>query len=253
MKFAALAVVLCGLILGSGCSGAGSSSSSSTIPPAPTQSTIRFVEAAPLLEEDVGGVPIGLGTSYLMVDGATIASLFEYGTITQCANYSAASHTIAVFDSLGYSVGPFKTPALAAGKSYSIALVGEYPRYSLLTFEESGTGSGAGLRVYEASPSEPAVDFGSFIASSTSGFAKLGSVRLGSVAEVSLGAKVTNFGAYVGKGTTPISGGSVTLQSVNSFDGRNELPFHNASVLSLFVFDVSPGALAGPVFGVLDR
>ncbi|MBV8149189.1 MAG: DUF4397 domain-containing protein, partial [Candidatus Eremiobacteraeota bacterium] len=249
-------LVLVVLLLLGACSSGGAWSSSSTLPTA-TDSTsslsaVRFVEGSPLLEADVSGTPIGLGASYLTVDGTTIASSFGYGTITQYIPYAPGAHSIEVFDSVGYFVGPFKTPALASGKSYSIALVGRFPKYSLLTFEESSGGNGAALRVYEASPKRPSVDFGSFKASTASNYRKLAGVPLGRLAEVSLGSKVSDFGAYVGRGTKPITGGSITLQSVDSFDARNTLPFHNATRLSLFVLDASPGAQIGPVFGILD-
>ena len=213
---------------------------------------MRFVEGSALLEADVSGTPLGLGASFLTVDGTTLASSFTYGTITQYAPLSSGAHSIEVSDSLGYSVGPFKTPPLVGGKSYSIALIGGYPKYSLLTFEDSPAGSGATLRVYEASPHVASVDFGRFRASTNSNYTKLGAVKFGRLAGVSLGSAVSDFGAYVGTGITPMTGGSVTLRSINSFDGRNVLPFHNASRLSLFLLDSSPGASAGPVFGVLD-
>lgn len=244
--------IVVGFLLLNACSGAGSPSSSPAIPPTPAQSMVRFVDGSPLLEADVSGTPLGLGAAFLTVDGTTLASSFAYGTITQYAPFSSGSHSIVVSDSLGYSVGPFKTPPLAGDKSYSIALIGSYPRYSLLTFEDTPAGTGATLRVYEASPQMASVDFGRFRAATNSNYTKLGSVRLGALANVALGSTVSDFGAYVGTGTTPVSGGSVTLQSVDSFDGRNVLPFHNASRLSLFVLDSSPGANAGPVFGVLD-
>ena len=43
------------------------------------------------------------------------------------------------------------------------------------------------------------------------------------------------------------------LSQVNSFDKKNVLPFHNASRLSLFLFDTSGSGSSGPVFGSLDR
>jgi hypothetical protein len=214
---------------------------------------VRFVEGAPVLETNFGGVPIGLGTPFLTVDGTTIASAFGYGQLTQFQPYAAGKIVLDVRDSLGYTVGPFTTPALSAGQSYSVVLVGTYPKYSLLTFADPKNSSGATLAVYEASPGMPSADFGSFHASTHSVYRKLGSVHLGSVADVSLGSRVRNFGAYVGKGTSPITGGSLTLRSVDSFDAANALPFHSASRISLFVLDPLAGSTFGPVFGIFDE
>ena len=117
-------------------------------------------------------------------------------------------------------------------------MVGSYPRYSVLTFEEPASSKGkAQLSLYEASPSVPSADFGSYNASSHTGFKQLGSAKLGEVVTVSLGAGVSNFGGYAGHGNKPFTNGDVTLASVNTFDRHNVLPFHNASRLSLFLFD----------------
>jgi hypothetical protein len=43
------------------------------------------------------------------------------------------------------------------------------------------------------------------------------------------------------------------VSQIDSFDKKNVLPFHNASRLSLFLFDVSGSGSSGPVFGSLDR
>ena len=125
-----------------------------------------------------------------------------------------------------------------------MVLVGTYPRYSLISFPDPKSGSGATLAVYEASPTAPRLDFGRFAASTKTSYRKLGSARLASVSDVSLGSHVGNFGAYVGRGTTPITGGSVTLRGVDSFDVANALPFHNASRISLFVLDPLAECLA---------
>ena len=224
---------------------------------APSAVQARFVEGAPLLQARVAGAPVGLGTSFLQVNGVTVASYFPYGWITQYSGYPAGTQTVSVFDSLGYSVGPFKTAALAAGKSYSVVLAGAYPKYSLLTFEDTPSSgkkaAGASLAVYEASPAAPSVDFGTFKVSTDSRYRKAGSAHLGSSVVRSLGSHVSNTGAYVGTGTTPMAGGKVTLQSVDSFDRHNVLPFHNVSRLSLFVLDPLSGAQLGPVFGIFDQ
>jgi len=214
---------------------------------------VRFVEGAPQLQTNVGGVPLGLGTSYLSVDGTTIASSFGYGTITQYLPYQPGKHELTVRDSLGYEVGPFTVPEITAAQSYSVVLIGTYPKYTLLAFADPKTTSGASLAVYEASPSLRSLDFGTYRASTQSLFHKLGSVRLGSVGFASLGSKVTNFGAYAGKGTTPMTGGTVTLRSIDSFDTSNSLPFHAVSRASLFVLDPQAGSTFGPIFGIFDR
>jgi hypothetical protein len=225
--------------------------------PAPTstpssQAQVRFVEGSPALETEVGGVPIPLGTSFLQVNGVTIASQFEYGSITQFVKASGVQ-TIRIADSLGYNIGPFTTPALAAGSTYSVVLAGTFPHYRLLTFQEPKPSSGATLAVYGASPAQRSADYGSFVASTGKGFKKLGNVRLGKLAVTSLGSAVTNFGAYVGRGTTPLSGGKLTLRAVDSFDRRSQLPFHNVSRISLFLLEPSGGSTLGPVIGIFDE
>jgi hypothetical protein len=230
------------------------------LPPAKSQidatsapAQVRFVEGSPLLETQVAGAPVGLGTSFLQVNKTTIASYFPYGWITSYTGYPPGVLSVRVLDSLGYSIGPFKTASLAAGKSYSIALVGKYPKYKLLTFPDAPSSKGgASLVVYEASPTVPKVDFGTFKVSKNTGYRQLGSVRLGSLQMRSLGKHVANTGAYVGTGTTPMTGGAVSLQSVDSFNRHNVLPFHNVSRLSLFVLDPLSGSLIGPVFGAYD-
>ncbi|MBV8152968.1 MAG: hypothetical protein JOY98_00985 [Candidatus Eremiobacteraeota bacterium] len=218
-----------------------------------TQAQVRYVEGAPTLETKVNGVAVPLGTSFLSVNGTTIASQFAWGNITQFAPAPPGTQTVRIIDSLGYSIGPFKTPAFAAGSSYSVVLAGSYPHYHLLTFQEPKPSAGATLAVYGASPSRPSADYGRFVASSGTGFKKLGAVRLGKLSTTSLGASVSNFGAYVGTGTTPITGGKITLRSVDSFDRRNALPFHNVGRISLFLLDSSGGSTAGPVFGIFDE
>lgn len=216
---------------------------------------VRFVEGAPVLETSIGGVPEQLGTNtILQVDETTVASYFPYGWITSYSGYRSGVLSVRVLNSLGYAMGPFKSASLTAGKSYSIVLAGTFPKYKLLTFADDAPSAGtASLAIYEASPAVPSVDFGTFKVSQNSGYRQLGSARLGSLALRSLGKRVANTGAYVGTGTTPMTGGKITLESVNSFNVRNVLPFHNVSRLSLFVLDPLAGSLLGPVFGALDQ
>ncbi|MGA2761437.1 MAG: hypothetical protein ABSF08_14090, partial [Candidatus Cybelea sp.] len=74
----------------------------------------------------------------------------------------------------------------------------------------------------------------------------------GSVATVSLGPSVSDFGGYVGEGKKAFSGDALTLEKVNAFDKDNALPFHNASRFSLFFYD-KVQASSGSVFGSLDK
>jgi hypothetical protein len=231
-----------------------SSGGSSTLPPSSSASVrVRFAEGAPELEAIINGVPTGIGTAYLQVDGETLNSSFNYGTMTQFLILAPGKHSLEALDDLGYRVGPIRTTALSAGKQYTVVLVGSYPTYRVLTFEEPADSSGAQLSLYEASPTVPSADFGSFRASSHSGFKKLGSATLGSIVTLSLGTHVSDFGGYVDRGVKPLSGGTVTPAQINAFDADNALPFHSAARLSLFLFDTKQGSSSGPVFGSLDR
>jgi hypothetical protein len=222
--------------------------------PGANNAFVRFVEGAPSLQALVNGVPTDIGQAYLAVNGATVASSFPYGAMTQFVAFPAGTLSLEALDSLGYSVGPVKTSAtLSAGKNYTVVLVGSYPTYRALTFDEpTGTGN-ASLTVYEASPGFPSADFGSFAASSHSNFRKLGNARFGTVVTVALGKSVSNFGGYVGTGTTPLFNGALAVAAVNAFDTHSALPFQNATRFSLFVFDPKPGSSNGPVFGSLDQ
>ena len=236
--------------------GGGSSSSSSGMPPtASSVVRVRFAEAAPALETLINGVPQPIGSAYLRVNGQTVSSQFNYGSITSFLNMTPGTKSMSALNTLGYRVGPFTSSPLTGGKDYTLVLVGSYPHYRVLTFEEpAGSKTGTQLSLYEASPAVPNADFGSFTASSQTNFKRLGSATLGSVATVSLGGNVTNFGGYAGKGTKAFSGGVVTPANIDSFDKHNALPFHNASRLSLFLFDSNPnGSTTGPLFGSLDR
>ncbi|HEU5479276.1 MAG TPA: DUF4397 domain-containing protein [Candidatus Tumulicola sp.] len=241
------AVAAAAALLAAGCGGSGSSAA---IPGDSNRISVRFVEGAPVLETLVNGVPTSIGEAYLAVDAETIASSFPYGDVTPFVTRPAGVQSIEARDSLGYSVGPLKTDALPAGKSYTVVVAGTYPNYRALAFLETAGDGGASLAVYEASPAYPVADFGTFRASRGNGFKKLGSVRLGNVAAVSLGRTVANLGAYAGKGTVPI--GTLTVRAVNQFDQRNALPFHSASRFSIFLLDPAAGS-GGPLFGSLDQ
>jgi hypothetical protein len=242
-----IAILGCGLV--AGCGG-GSSGATSTMPAQPGTVAVRFAEGAPSLEALVNGVPTDIGAAYLQVDGHTVASSFLYGTLTSFVTLPAGAHSLKALDTLGYFVGPLKTASLAGGGRYTLVVVGSYPNYSVLAFAEPKS-SGAQFSFYEASPSVPFADFGSFQASNHSNFKKLGSAHLGSVATVSLGKSVSNFGGYVGPAGAPL--GALTPSQIDSFDSHNALPFHAAARLSLFLFDPKTGSTSGPVFGSLDR
>jgi len=243
------ASLLCVLAI-AGCSSAGSTPSST--PAAAGVAQVRYVDGAPFLETLINGVPTDIGAAYLQVNGQSVASSFAYGTMTSFMPVSAGTQSLVARDTVGYAVGPLKSSALSAGGRYTLAVVGSYPDYQVLTFTEP-SGSGAQLSLYEASPTVPSIDFGSFKASTGSGFAKLGSAQLGTVSTVALGKSVSDLGAYAGTGNTPIANGALTLAQINSFDTHNVLPFHNAGRASLFLFDSKPGSTKGPVFGSLDK
>ncbi|MBV8373720.1 MAG: DUF4397 domain-containing protein [Candidatus Eremiobacteraeota bacterium] len=212
----------------------------------------RFVEGAPELETIINGAPQDIGSAFLTVNGQTVASAFPYGTRTPFVPVSAGTLSLTALNSQGYAVGPIKTTtALTAGKSYTVALVGAYPSYHALVFEEPPPSTDARLSLYEASPTLPNADFGRFAASTNSNFKKLGSAHYASVVTVSLGTSVTNFGGYAGKGTTPFANGALTTASVDPFDTTNSLPFNNSGRFSLFVLDPKNGV--GPVFATLDQ
>jgi Domain of unknown function (DUF4397) len=242
-------LLFCALAL----SGCGGSSSSSTMPAQAAPAHVRFVDGAPLLETLINGIPQSLGANvYLQVDSKTVASHFSYSSMSSFMPTAPGTHSLVARNTLGYAVGPLKTAALAPGVHYTLVVVGSYPNYSVLTFEEPASGSGAQLSLYEASPAVPQADFGSFRASSKSDFKQRGSANLGSVAAVSLGKSVTNFGGYVGSISAPL--GAFTPSQIDSFDSKNVLPFHAAARLSLFLFD--PGSASdppGPVFASLDK
>lgn len=164
---------------------------------------------------------------------------------------AAGTLSIVARDTRGYAVGPLKTPALAAGGRYTLIVVGSYPNYSVLAFEEPPSSGDARLSLYEASPSVPQSGFGRFNASSSSNFQQLGTAKFGSVVTVSLGKSASNVGGYAGVPSNPL--GAITPAQIDSFDRHNALPFHAASRLSLFLFDTKTGSNAGPVFGSLDR
>ncbi len=240
------------IVLLAGCGGSNGSTPSIAAGSGTVQ--VRFIQGSPSLEAIIGGQPTDLGPStYLSVNGTTVASSFLYAYLTPFSNYHAGSLSLEALDSSGYKVGPVKTTALTAGKSYTVALVGAYPNYKALTFEEPAPQSHVTVSAYGASPSVAGADFGSFMTSGKRQYRKLGSVALGEIATANVGTHVTNFGGYVGHGTTPVEHGAITVQSVNSFDTAGALPFHNATRLSLFFLDPKGGQPLGPVLGSLDQ
>jgi len=229
----------------------GSSSTPSTA--GATKAQVRFVNGAPVFETLINGVPQQISSPYLTVNGATVASAFGYGTRTPFLPVPAGTLSLVARDSFGNAISPVKTAsALTAGKTYTVIVVGSYPKYSALTFEEPAAKNGASVALYEASPSFPHADFGRFTVSTHANFIKLGSANFGALVVVSAGTSVKDFGGYVGTGTTPLPNGALSLQSVDSLDTKNVLPFNAASRLSLFVFDPGQGSAGGPVFGNLD-
>jgi hypothetical protein len=245
--------ICCALAL-AGCGG--SSSSSSTMPAQASQVRVRVVDGAPYLETLIGSTPQSIcpGASapcYLQVGGGTVSEAFYYGSMTPFVSVAAGSLSLRALDTQGYAVGPVKTPALSPGGRYTLVLVGSYPNYKVLAFEEPQSGSMARLSLYEASPSVAQSGFGSFRASSRSDFKQLGTAKFGAVATVALGKSVSDFGGYAGAASNPF--GAFKLAQIDSFDSRNVLPFHAASRLSLFLFDPKSGSGTGPVFGSLDR
>ncbi|HEV3089900.1 MAG TPA: hypothetical protein VGX91_00495 [Candidatus Cybelea sp.] len=244
------AAVIGGMSFLGACSGSGSSAT-----PPPSQATVqlRFAEGAPALEAIIDGVPQDIGAAFLQVDGQTVSSSFDYGSFTQFASFGVGTHSLSALDDLGYRVGPLKIPPLTAGKQYTLVLVGSYPNYQVLRFEEPAVTGGAQEALYEASPSQTQADFGRFTASSHSHFVKLGNAAFGEIATVALGSHVGNFGGYAGEGTKPFKNGTFAPSQIDSFDKTNALPFHNVSRLSLFVFDAQQSSTPVSVFASLDR
>lgn len=212
---------------------------------------VRFIDGAPSLETLVDGTPQDIGSNaYLQANGETVVTPFVYGTFSPFLNVDAGVKTLFARSPVGYAVGPITSAALSPGKRYTLIVVGSYPSYKVLTFEEPASTDKAQLSFYEASPTVPAAAFGRFDASTGSQFKQLGGESLGNVGTVSLGAKALDIAGYVGSASSPI--GAVTPAQVNPFDRHNVLPFHNSSRLSLFLFDVKSGSAIGPVFGSLD-
>jgi hypothetical protein len=253
-----------GLLVSAGAIAACSGSSSSSIPPSGQSGTalVRFLEGSPLLEALVGSVPQALGAAYLQVNGKTVASSFAYGVITSFKGMPAGTLSLVARDELGYAVGPLKSAALTGGKRYTLVLIGTYPNYSVLTFEEPPSSANAQLSLYEASPSVPQAAFGSFSASTYSDLKQLGTAALGNVVTVTLAKQVSNFGGYAATTACPtppshpVPPNCVTPSQINSFDAKNELPFQNSNRLSLFLLDpdsANPSGPPGPLIGSLDQ
>jgi hypothetical protein len=246
MRFSSSALLTITALAVAACGG----TSGSSVPAPAADARARFVDGAPELETMIAGRPQPIGTAYLQMDGSTVASSFAYGTFTSFVPLRSGAHELTARNEEGYSVGPLKTAPITAGDDYTLIVVGSYPNYRVLTFEEPQSTSGAQLSFYEASPAVPAADFGSFRASTESDFKKLGGARLGKVVTLSLGGHVADFGGFVGPPNAPI--GTVEPKQVDAFDTRNVLPFHRAARLSLFLFDAVRGS-SSPVFGSLDR
>ncbi|MBV9333618.1 MAG: DUF4397 domain-containing protein [Candidatus Eremiobacteraeota bacterium] len=243
-------------LLASGCGG--SSSSSSTIPSQPGTARVRFADGAPSLETLIGGVPQQLcpGPStpcYLQMNNQTVTQNFYYGSMTSFVNVTAGALSLVARVEAGYAVGPLQTTALTAGKSYTLVVVGSYPKYQVLAFEEPASSGSASLSLYNAAPSKLQESFGTFRASTHSDFKQRGSARFGTVTTVSLGTRVTDIGGYAGSAGSPV--GTVTPSQIDVFDRHNALPYHNIARLSLFLYDTKcpSGSCAGPLFGSLDR
>jgi hypothetical protein len=171
--------------------------------------------------------------------------------MTSFVSVTAGTLSLVARVEAGYAVGPMKTTALTAGKDYTLVVIGSYPKYQVLAFEEPANSGSAALSLYNASPSSPQASFGTFRASSHSNFTQRGSSRFAEVTTVSLGKSVSDVGGYAGSAHSPI--GTVTPSQINSFDRHNALPYHNIARLSLFLFDPQCSSCAGPVFGSLDR
>ena len=128
MTLRVAAAVLTAMLLIAGCGG--SSSSSSGMPPASSGTDrLRFGDGAPELDAIINGVPQAIcrGASaacYLQVDGQTVTTQFYYGSMTQFLPLGAGTHSMSALDTLGYRVGPLKTAPLAAGKEYTLIMVG---------------------------------------------------------------------------------------------------------------------------------
>jgi hypothetical protein len=238
-------------ILAFALAGCGGSSSSSTIPAAAQLTRVRYIDGAPVLEALINGVPQSLGSNvYLQLDTTTVVSLFNYGTASSFMPTPPGTHSLFARNTEGYFVGPLKTAALSPGQRYTLIVVGSYPKYQVLTFEEPPFSNTAAISLYEASPSVPQTTFGSFKASTGSNFKQLGSARFGNLVTASLGKSVSNIGGYVGPASKKL--GALTPSQVNPFDTQNVLPFQRASRLSLFLFDPGTGSI-GPVIGSLDQ
>jgi hypothetical protein len=229
----------------------GSSSSSSAMPAAPTK--VRFVDGAPELQVYANGALQTLGVAYLQVNSQTVVSIFSYGSFSSFLPIAPGAHSLFARNTQGYVVGPLTTPALSPGKRYTLIVVGSYPHYRVLAFEEPPFSDTAAISLYEASPSVPQTTFGRFEASTATNFRQLGSARFGNLATASLGKSVSNIGGYVGSSSKPL--GTITPVQANPFDSNNVLPFQKASRLSLFLFDArsKSGTASGPVFGSLDQ
>jgi hypothetical protein len=235
----------------------GSNSSSQTVPPtgAVEDVQVRFVDGATELDGIIGSTPqpVCKGPSvscYLQVNGQTVSSQLYYSYITPFTHFNAGTLSLVAADTSGYTVGPLKTATLAAGGRYTIVIVGTYPNYKAVAYQEPASSSDAEVSLYEAAPALSQAAFGSFRVSTNSGYKQLGTAHFGQVTTVSVGKSVSDFGGYAGAAKKPI--GTQTPERINGFDVRNVLPFHAIGRLSLFLF---AGTASTPiqVFGSLDQ
>lgn len=229
--------------------GCGGSSSSGTMPAA-QPAKVRFVDGAPALQAYSNGTLQTLGTAYLQLGSQTVVSIFQYGSMSSFLPVAAGAHSLTARNTIGYFVGPLQTTALSPGQRYTLIVVGSYPHYRVLTFEEPAASSNASVSLYEASPTVSQAAFGSFKASTGANLKRLGSARFGSLATVSLGKSAPDVGGYAGQSSSPL--GKLTPSQINSFDIDNVLPFAQQSRLSLFLFD-RKSASTPRVFGSLDQ
>jgi len=242
------AIALLALSAAGGCGSSGSSSS--TIPAQAAPTHVRLADGAPFLETLENGLPIDITPAYVQIGSNTISNDVSYGTITPFTTAASGVLSITARNSSGFVVGPLKTPSLTAGGHYTLVVVGTYPNYKVLAFQEPAPSTSAQLSLYEASPSVPKESFGTFKASTGSVFKQVGSAAFGSVTTVTLGKSVTDVGGYVGSASSPT--GKYEPVQLDSFDTNNALPFNAAARLSLFLFDVKAPSIT-PVYASLDR
>lgn len=216
---------------------------------------VRFVDGASELDTVIGSTPQAIckgpsASCYLQVNGETVSNQLYYSYITPFTHVNAGTLSLVAADTSGYTVGPLKTATLTGGARYTIVIVGTYPNYKTLAYQEPASSSNAEVSLYQAAPPLSQVAFGSFRASTNAGYKQLGTANFGEVTTVPVGKSVSDFGGYAGAAGKPI--GTQTPQQINDFDARNALPFHAVNRLSLFLF-AGTGSTPIQVFGSLDQ